>query len=285
MDTLNNHYKKAVRLVATDLDGTFLRNDHSVSERNIHALHKLGEKQITRVAATGRNLQKVKEVISGDIPFDFIVFSSGAGVFDWKKKKHLYLRNIDENTAQLLIRFFQSKKLGFHAFYPAPDNHNHWFSRGEVFCEEFERYFHFNKANATILPDDQVPGGEICQFLLIIPEDLERFNSLKNEIESQFDRIRVIRTSSPVTRGYIWMEIFHNSVSKGNGVKFLCEMLSIDRENTLGIGNDYNDLDMLEFTGLGYLTGNAPEEIKNYYPDLPTNEQDAFAFAVQPFAE
>jgi hydroxymethylpyrimidine pyrophosphatase-like HAD family hydrolase len=45
---------KNIKLVATDLDGTFLKNDRTVSAANIDALHKLGEKQIVRVAATGR---------------------------------------------------------------------------------------------------------------------------------------------------------------------------------------------------------------------------------------
>jgi hydroxymethylpyrimidine pyrophosphatase-like HAD family hydrolase len=83
-----------IKLVATDLDGTFLKNDRSISAGNLEALHKLGEKGIIRVAATGRNLKKVEEVIAPYIPFDYIVFSSGAGVYKWSEKKHLFNRNI-----------------------------------------------------------------------------------------------------------------------------------------------------------------------------------------------
>ena len=73
---------KNIRLVATDLDGTFLKNDRTISPNNLNALHKLGSSKITRVAATGRNLNKVKEVLSADTPFDFIVYSSKTGIFD-----------------------------------------------------------------------------------------------------------------------------------------------------------------------------------------------------------
>lgn len=45
-----------IKLVATDLDGTFLKNDRSISEPNLLALKQLGDRNITRVVATGRNL-------------------------------------------------------------------------------------------------------------------------------------------------------------------------------------------------------------------------------------
>jgi hydroxymethylpyrimidine pyrophosphatase-like HAD family hydrolase len=77
------------------------------------------------------------------------------------------------------------------------------------------------------------------------------------------------------------MEVFQQSVSKGNGIKHICEMLQIDRENTVGIGNDYNDFDLLEYTAHSFLTENAPDVIKNIYPNLPSNEEDAFSFAAQ----
>jgi hydroxymethylpyrimidine pyrophosphatase-like HAD family hydrolase len=59
-------------------------------------------------------------------------------------------------------------------------------------------------------------------------------------------------------------------------------MHGINSKMTLGIGNDYNDFDLLEFTAHSFLTGNAPDEIKHLFPVAPSNEDDAFAHAVQP---
>ena len=58
-------------------------------------------------------------------------------------------------------------------------------------------------------------------------------------------------------------------------------MLDINRENTVGIGNDYNDFDLLEFTNHSFLTDNAPSIIRDAFPNLPSNEDDAFAHATQ----
>jgi Cof subfamily protein (haloacid dehalogenase superfamily) len=273
---------KNIRLVATDLDGTFLKNDHTISPKNMEALQQLGEKNIIRVAATGRSMHKVREVINSEVPFDFIVFSSGAGVFDWQKQQHIFNRNLSQHSVKKLLHFFISEKLNFHAFFPTPENHKHWFFRGDKKCEEFERYFTYNQAYSFELNINNLPETQMCQFLIIIPEDEEEFGKLKNNIESICPEIRVIRASSPITKGFIWIEVFHHSVSKGNGIKHICEILGIKSKQTIGIGNDYNDFDLLEFTGFSFLTENAPAEIKHLYPNTPSNENDAFAKAIQP---
>ncbi len=276
---------KEVKLVATDLDGTFLRNDRSISEANIEALHQLGKHGIIRVAATGRNLKKVREVLPLEIPFDYVVFSSGAGVFDWRTQKHLHSQNLKKESAQKLLRHFIREGENFHAFYPVPENHRHYFHRGDNPDEEFERYFSFNKYYAVEIDPENLPQTELCQFLVIIKEDEAHFSKLKTEIEALCPEIRVIRTSSPITEGYIWIEIFHHSVSKGNGVLAVCHDTNIDPKHTLGVGNDYNDFDLLEFTKHSFLTENAPKKIKHRYPLVPSNEEDAFARAVKPLFE
>jgi Cof subfamily protein (haloacid dehalogenase superfamily) len=271
-----------IKLVATDLDGTFLKNDRSISDKNLEALRLLGMKNVVRVVATGRNLKKVKEVIPPETPFDYIVYSSGAGVFNWKEQKEMFHQNIIQSSAQKLLSYFTAKNISFHAFFPAPENHNHWYFRGDKSCEEFERYFTFNQAFSYELNALELPETELCQFLVIIKENRFHFEKLKVEIEAICDQIRVIRTSSPITEGYIWMEIFHQSVSKGNGVKQVCELLGISQEQTVGVGNDFNDLDLLGFTRHSFFTENAPSELKNIYPLVPSNENDAFAHAIQP---
>jgi Cof subfamily protein (haloacid dehalogenase superfamily) len=273
---------KNIKLVATDLDGTFLKNDRTISAKNLQALYDLGEKDIIRVAATGRNLHKVKAVLNSTIPFDYIVFSSGAGVFNWKEKKLIYKQDIERTSVGKLLKHFIGQKVNFHAFYPVPENHKHYYFRGKEACPEFERYFGFNEADAEELDLLNLPTTEMCQFLVIIKEDEDRFRCLKNEIENLCPEIRVIRASSPITKGYIWIEVFHKSVSKGNGVNEICKLTRILRKETMSIGNDYNDFDLLEFTEHSFLTENSPNEIKNKYPLVPANENDAFAVSVQP---
>ena len=130
-----------------------------------------------------------------------------------------------------------------------------------------------------------MPQTELCQFLVIIRENEEHYSTLKQQIENLCPEIRVIRASSPLTKGYIWIEVFHKAVSKGNGVNEICKTAGIEQNETLGLGNDYNDFDLLAFTHLSFLTENAPDEIKKHYSLVASNENNAFAQTVEKLFE
>ena len=270
-----------LKLVATDLDGTFLRNDKSISAENIFTLHSLGEKGIIRVIATGRNLKKTLEVISPEIPFDYIVFSSGAGVYDHRQNKLLYQQNLNKEAVQQLADLLVENDLNFHLFKPVPENYKCWYHRGSVICSEFETYFSLHQMHSEPLIPELPIDSDACQFLVVFPNNPDRFFALKSDIENRFKEVKVVRTSSPLDTGYIWMEIFHQSVSKGNGVKFVCDFLKIEHEYTLGIGNDFNDLDLLEFTNYSYIVENGPTEMKDRFLAAVSNEENAFAKVVR----
>ena len=272
--------EKKLKLVATDLDGTFLKNDKSISKENLDTLKSLGEKGILRVVATGRNLQKTQEVIANHVPFDYVVFSSGAGVYDWKNGKLLFYQNLNKLVVQQLSDYLVARDLNFHLFKPVPENFKCWYFRGSVPCSEFERYFDYHQSYSEKLQINQNIDSEACQFLVVFPNDPDRFHSLKDDIQKNFPDVKVVRTSSPLETDYIWMEIFHHSVSKGNGVRFLCDWLNIGHEYTLGIGNDFNDMDLLEFTNFSYIVENGPQELKELFLPARSNEESAFARAV-----
>ena len=274
---------KKIKLVATDLDGTFLKNDKSISEENLNTLNILGKQGILRVIATGRNLKKTMEVINEQVPFDYIVFSSGAGVYERKSGSLLFHQNINQNLVQQISDFLVALDLNFHLFRPVPENYKCWYYRGSIPCSEFESYFDFNQSLSEPLPLDRKIDSEACQFLVVFPDNLDRFLTLKNEIEQRFPEVKVVRTSSPLETGYIWMEIFHQSVSKGNGVKFVCDTFQIEHEYTLGIGNDFNDLDLLEFTNYSYMVDNGPHEMKKRFLPAKSNEENAFARIVEKY--
>lgn len=274
---------KKLKLVATDLDGTFLKNDKSISTENLDALHLLGQKGIIRVIATGRNLHKTNEVISPEIPFDYIVFSSGAGILDCKSKQLIYSRNLDKEIVNNISKFLIDNDLNFHLFKAVPENYKCWYYRGSKPCDEFERYFDFHHSFSEVLPASDNLNSDACQFLVVFPDNLEKFLMFKEKIESKFENVKVVRTSSPLETGYIWMEIFHESVSKGNGVKFICEKYEIDSKYTLGIGNDYNDLDLLDFTNHSFIVDNGPDEMKKIYNRTKTNEENAFKHSIEIF--
>jgi len=77
------------------------------------------------------------------------------------------------------------------------------------------------------------------------------------------------------------MEVFPNDVSKAYGIKWLCSQeISCEIKDLISIGNDFNDLDMLELTESSYVVNNAPLELKNSYKVVPSNDEFGFSVAV-----
>jgi Cof subfamily protein (haloacid dehalogenase superfamily) len=266
-----------VKFVATDLDGTLLRDDKSISKADLATLELLAEKNIVRVAATGRSMYKVFEVLPENSPFDYIVFSSGGGIFDWENKKLLVSEHFESEITYKICNFLICENLNFLIFRPIPENNLFQYHRGAGSCFEFDGYLKrhegdFSKLNGEIFPS--VSG----QFMVIIPNDESLFETIKGQLSEKCSGIRVIRTTSPVDPQFIWLEIFPETVSKGHGLKWICDFLAIPYTNTVGIGNDFNDLDMFNFVGRPYLLGNSPSALKKVFLSVSeTNNQSGFS--------
>lgn len=266
-------------MVVTDLDGTLLKKDRTISKKDIETLNLLKEKKIVRVVATGRNIKKIEEVITDISLFDYFIFSSGAGIMNCKNRKIELALNISKDNVNSLIHFFIKKEVAFFLFHAIPRNHLFWYYKTGEINPEYNRYCEHNKKCIKKLPDNKITDNDNCQFLIIF-RTADDFFKLKNEIEQNFDEFQIIRASSPYGTGYIWMEIFSKKVSKGNAARYLCNYLDINFQNTIGIGNDYNDITLLDFTNHSFITDNCPNELKGYYESAPANDENAFSFCI-----
>jgi Cof subfamily protein (haloacid dehalogenase superfamily) len=268
-----------VKMVVTDLDGTLLQSDQSISQVDLNTLKRLGKLGLCRVAATGRNLYKVRLVLTEKSPFDYVIFSSGAGIIDWKSQKLIRSISIPVNETKQIEDFLISEKSNFKVSRELPDNHNFgWWKSYE--CPELTRYVeHHSKFGdaVTIDPTNPFPSS---QFLMFFPAESDQFDLVRAKIQLQFPDLSLIKTTSPFNSGYVWLEIFPNGVSKAHGIKEVCRITGIARENTLGIGNDFNDLEMLDFTQHSYVVENAPEELKMKYLISLAHHEDGFSHAV-----
>lgn len=268
-----------VKMVVTDLDGTLLQSDHSISPADQKTLERLGELGVCRVAATGRNLFKVRMALTEISPFDYVIFSSGAGIMDWKTQKLIRATAISVDKTSQIIDYLIAKNHNFKVSRELPDNHHFgWWKSYE--CLELDRYVeHHSQFGDAVIIDPKKPFVS-SQFLMFFPIETNKFDQVKSEFQKAFPDLSIIKTTSPINSGFIWMEIFPNGVSKAQGIEEICRITGIARENTLGIGNDFNDLEMLEFTHHSYVVENAPEELKLKYLNSLAHYDDGFTHAV-----
>lgn len=266
-------------MVVTDLDGTLLQNDHTISKRDNETLEMLGRLNICRVAATGRNLFKVRQVLTEKSPFDYIILSSGAGIMDWKSQTLIKTLSIPAEETGQIINFLINRKQNFKVSRELPDNHNFaWWQSYD--CPELTRYVTYHRLLGKEEMIDPEKPFISSQVLMFFPSSSDKFGTLKEKILKAFPDLSIIRTTSPLSTDYTWMEIFPKGVSKAQGIQDLCKLTGILRENTLSIGNDYNDMEMLDFTQHSYVVDNAPGDLKLKYLISLAHHQDGFSYAV-----
>ena len=268
-----------IKIVFTDLDRTLLKDDNTLSERNLAALKELKERRIVTVIATGRNIFSTRKVLSADLPFDYLMFSSGCGIMDWKSQKVIYENHLEAWEIVRTMSILLAYNVDFMIHEPIPDNHKFYYVRKKVKNFDFEKRIILYKPYAVPLEE---PPQKASQFVAILPP---HGNAEFDEIKREIDFLKVIRATSPLDHESIWMEVFPNGVSKGHSAQWLCAKLGIAQTFTLGIGNDFNDIDLLEWTAHSCVVANAPQEMKEKYRVIASNQEDGFAKCVEKLSQ
>ncbi len=261
-------------MALTDLDGTFLNSQGKISARNLQTLELLGQKKIARVAATGRNINSSREVLSHSLPFDFLIFSTGAGVCNFADDKVIHRNELQRKDIHAVAEFFLAKNLDFSVHHPIPDNHCFdLFPSTNPSPDLLERLKYLNQFSHT----RDLQQIETATQLLAISLDGVK---IIDELQSHFAHLNIIRTTSPIDGRHVWIEVFPGGVSKGMAAKWLCTELGISPHKTMSIGNDYNDLAMLEWTHKSFVVDNSPDDLKSRFNNTTCNNSDGFAQAV-----
>ena len=263
------------KIVATDVDGTLFRSDRTVSDTDLHTLENLHEQGACTVLATGRSIWSFTNLAGSDFPVDYLVFSCGAGVMDWKRKEVICRTGIDQAGIQKIKAYLSELGADFCIHDAIPDNHYFFPYRSGRANPDFE------KRVATYLPFEKKVDDitYATQILAIFPgSDHSRLIAHADRALSGF---RVIRSTSPVDNKSLWMEIYQKGVSKASGIEKIAELFNIPRGNIMAVGNDYNDIDMLDWAGEGFITANSPGELKERYINVPSNNECGFTKAVE----
>lgn len=265
-----------VQIVFTDLDGTLLNTARSVSTNNLACLEQLGHRSIVRVIATGRSHYSFRQVITRTFPADYLIFSSGAGILDLRNNHILMCANLSAEDVTVITEQLHAHKTDFMVHHPVPDNHQFVYSSHNDANEDFNRRIRLYHAFAREHDTGTPFPGPAAQVIAILPSDTERFVSVKRSL----DGYQVTRTTSPLDHKSIWMEIQPSDIHKGSAAAWLCNHLGLNPACSVGIGNDYNDLDLLDFTPHSYLLKNGPSELHHRYRLSPSNDEDGFSHAV-----
>lgn len=266
-----------IKMVVTDLDGTLLNSAEMVSQNDMQTLKNLGQNGVIRVIATGRSPYSFSKVIPQGFPIDYLIFSSGAGAIEWKENRILYTTQIDSKEVQGIVDELVAHRVDFMVHEPIPTNHRFLYHQSSSTNPDFMRRVQLYSQHCQPYIPGIAYNSNATQILVVLPCDVEWFEMLKKK----FPNLKVIRATSPLDGHSIWMEIFRSDVSKAYGINWLCQNLGVKHDELMAIGNDYNDMDMLNYTPHSFMVDNAPDELKRQFRVVRSNNESGFSDAVR----
>ncbi len=252
--------KKSHPVIATDLDGTLLCSDTTISKENLEAIKRLHKKGIGLAVLTGRTFYEIPAELRSCGYIDYFVYSNGAGIDD-SKMKTVYYNPIEKSTAKQIFDILSS----YETFIELYSNKTPFVDK-EKFSDEHFRYY---KIDSDFIPEMYKSRKPISNPAKLLDSDLysiEMFDvffrnndereECRNKIYNTFNGIEI--TSSMRNN----LEIMNKGINKGTGLKKLCRAAGYNLADVIVIGDSKNDITAFKTAKKRYAVSNACDEIK-----------------------
>ena len=266
----------SIKLVAIDLDGTLLNSDHQVSEENKRAIQKAKDQGVKIVLVTGRPLKGMLSILEecnlteeGDLGLTY-----NGGLVQWTRTGET-LREItlSKEDVQDVYRLSQDLDLpcnfiDLDTVYEPP------------YPEGKPSQYHKHMKALPYKPLDMVTFPESFAIHKIVmcwhQEELDE--KIKDIPQVYHDRYTIMKSRDNL------LEVLPKTVDKGKGLILLSELLDISLDDMMAIGDQENDLAMVQTAGTGVAMANATDIVKDAAQIVTkSNDEHGVAYAIEQY--
>ncbi|MBO6015193.1 MAG: HAD family phosphatase [Lachnospiraceae bacterium] len=259
-------------ILYTDIDGTLLRNDKTVSERVLQEMKSYIGKGGRIVLSSGRPLPATVRVIGQlGLPTQnmYVIAFNGAAIYDVAAEQMIYEKRLPLSAVAAVLGL--AEKNGIHC---------HTYTDDTVISQrdtpELHRYLEHIHMPYAIEPDIVsylTSIGGYCPFkmLALTLNDRGALEKFASTIHTHLgDQLHTF-FSAP-----LYLECCMKEASKGNAVSYLSDHLGIEISRTIAAGDAANDISMLLAAGTSYAMQNATEDVKQVagYITVHSNNED-----------
>ncbi len=264
-----------IKMLVLDIDGTIIKKDFTYSKELRDTLLRLQNNGIKVVIATGRMhngaVPLVKE-LGLNTP---IISYQGSMVREWKNSdKILYTKRMSAQQASKVIDYFRIQKVHINAY-----------SEDKLFVEQddehIKEYVNHRFVNYNVLDDLKSLDLSKLDKLLCIENDQNKMQKVVDDLSRMFKNELYIVKSM---RHYC--EVTHIDATKGSAIRFLCDYWGIDISETMAIGDQDNDIEMIKTAAIGVAMGNGTPKLKENADFITKSvEEDGVVYAIEKFME
>lgn len=252
-----------IKLVASDLDGTLLQGGaQSLSPRSEDLIRRLTEKGIHFVAASGRQYDNERRVFAA--LHDDISYIAENGSVCIHQGEVISRSTIDPDLCRRILE--EIKREGNFEVVVSREDSCFIENNDEAFVDHIVNVMH----NTTQIVDDirEVDGPILKIAICNMNDGPHIVDKYQKHLQDMFSsEIKV------VTSGNIWIDFIAPGTNKGAALEKLINRLDIKPEECMAFGDQYNDVEMLQFVGTSYAMSNAAPGI-SYYSTYITDSVD-----------
>jgi Cof subfamily protein (haloacid dehalogenase superfamily) len=282
-----------IKLLALDLDGTVLDSRGKIPEINRAAIHAAEKAGVRVTIATGRRFRDARPV-GLDLGLNAPLITHNGALLKYAETlETVHADLVQTETSLEIIR--AGKEFGADAFisvdpigagtliYDRVSDENEPLKRYLAWAETL----HGDEASAAVMHvkslENEMPKREVIH--ISFSGTCGRMAQMQQYLRNKLgDSVTVLATVYP-KRDFTLLDILPPNSSKGSGLKKLAAIEDIAREETMVIGDNFNDLEMLEFAGTAVVMGNADLSLlerEEFYTTL-SNDEGGVAAAIERF--
>ena len=283
----------SIKLVASDIDGTIIDKNNNISAKNFEAVNKIRSKNICFALCTGKSYAVSKKICE-ELHATYGIFGNGTQIIDLKTGEEIFRKAIPKKDLLFIITL--SKRYNFHI---------HIYTDTEIISEKL-KYMDLRNyilksqyANDTLKFKivnnilNYVEKNEINALSIVITTETTSLNNFKKllnidkDIDSVFINKRGIYRDNIINKDYEYLNISPINVNKNEALTYLANFLNINKKDILAVGDNVNDLEMIQNAGIGVAVNESYNDLKNVakYVTNSTATNGAFAEAIFKFIE
>ncbi|MER3433847.1 MAG: Cof-type HAD-IIB family hydrolase [Leptolyngbya sp. ERB_1_1] len=267
-----------IQLLVLDIDGTIAGKSNHIREPVLAAIAQAQKRGVQIAIATGRMYRsalRFYQTVGSTLP---LIAYQGAWIQDPITQQVLRRWSVPKAQVLELLDYFEQPKL--REFLSI-----HFYINDDLYIRKMTPETAAYVQRSGIVP---IEVGDLRSTIdmeptkvLALSDDIELIDSLLGSLQKQYTPAELYLTKSVAT----FFEATNPAANKGAAVKYLAEvLLNLKPENVMTIGDNFNDLEMIQYAGIGVAMGNAPEGVQQVAQWVaPTVEADGAAIAIKKF--
>jgi Cof subfamily protein (haloacid dehalogenase superfamily) len=282
-----------MRLIATDLDGTLLNEEHEVSKENIKAIQRAQEQGIEVIVATGRTYFDAVSICKKFGLNTYLISYNGAAIHD-KIGQEISSLTMGRDDVRYMVNWLEERDY----YYEVSTYKKIYISSHakEILHREAQRLkgtafevdsTYFEEIVEQIFSQSGMTPVKNYEEAMDAEEALYKvfcfsFDDKKRQIAiDNFAGMKQFLMTSSMTNNF---ELGNKDASKGNALKIVADRLGISLDKAMAIGDNYNDVSMMEIVGFSVAMGTAKEDIKKLCSFVTYgNDKHGVAHAIEKF--